>query len=51
MTCILCLLLNPEVQHRAQAELDRVVGQGRLPDFSDRASLPYVECIMHEAMR
>ena len=51
MLFIACMLVNPEVQRRGQAEIDRVVGQDRLPDFTDRDSLPYVECIMQEAMR
>ena len=46
------LMMNhPEVQQRAQSEIDRVVGQKRLPDFEDRASLPYVDAILRETMR
>ncbi|KIK34619.1 hypothetical protein CY34DRAFT_785483, partial [Suillus luteus UH-Slu-Lm8-n1] len=30
---IQAMVLNPEVQKRAQAEIDRVVGTGRLPDW------------------
>lgn len=30
---------------RAQADLDRVVGRGRLPAFEDRARLPYIDAI------
>jgi cytochrome P450 len=46
------LLMNhPEVQHRARAEIDRVVGRQRLPDFEDRASLPYVDAVLRETMR
>ncbi|KAG5635364.1 hypothetical protein H0H81_011539 [Sphagnurus paluster] len=36
---------------RAQEELDRVLGEGRLPEFSDRASLQYLECILQETLR
>ncbi|KAG6862109.1 hypothetical protein C0995_005921 [Termitomyces sp. Mi166 len=36
---------------RAQQEIDSVLGPGRLPEFSDRESLPYVECIFHETLR
>ena len=43
--------LNPEVQRKAQAEVRRVVGQERLPDFSDRPHLPYVEALMNEVYR
>ena len=40
-----------EVQRTAQKEIDRVVGNDRLPDFSDRASLPYIEAVYHEVLR
>jgi cytochrome P450 len=32
----LYLLRHPEVQQRAQAEIDAVVGRERLPDLSDK---------------
>lgn len=48
---VLGLLLHPEVVTRAQEEIDRVVGPDRLPNFDDRASLPYVDGIVKEAWR
>jgi cytochrome P450 len=45
------MVLNPEVQKRAQAEIDRVVGSERLPDFGDRASMPYIEAVLRETLR
>jgi cytochrome P450 len=45
------MLQNPEVQARAQAEIDSVVGSARLPNFEDRASLPYVEAVLREVLR
>lgn len=48
---VLAMVLFPEKQHAAQDELDRVVGLGRLPQLSDRDSLPYVEAFMLEAFR
>ena len=45
------MMNHPEVQHRAQIEIDRVVGQQRLPDFEDRPSLPYVDAVLRETMR
>ena len=45
------MMMNPSVQRKAQEEIDRVVGVDRLPDLSDRDSLPYVECIMKETLR
>ncbi|KAF9459517.1 cytochrome P450 [Collybia nuda] len=47
----LAMVLHPEYQRRAQAEIDAVVGTDRLPDFSDRKSLPFVECIYQESLR
>ena len=47
----LAMALYPEVQKKAQQELDAVVGSERLPDFSDRPSLPYVNAIVKELLR
>jgi cytochrome P450 len=43
--------LHPEIQARAQDEIDRVVGRHRLPEFADRPSLPYVEAVIKEVLR
>ncbi|KAG1880062.1 cytochrome P450 [Suillus subluteus] len=48
---ILAMVLNPEVQAKAQAEIDRIVGKDRLPGFNDRPSLPYVDAILRETLR
>jgi cytochrome P450 len=45
------MALNPEVQAKAQAEIDAVVGNDRLPNFEDRDLLPYVHALTLEAMR
>jgi cytochrome P450 len=45
------MALYPEIQAAAQAELDQVLTDGRMPQLSDRASLPYVECVMREVLR
>ncbi|KDQ54011.1 hypothetical protein JAAARDRAFT_113130, partial [Jaapia argillacea MUCL 33604] len=47
----LALITHPDVQKRAQAELDAVVGSSRLPEFSDRDQLPYIEALMKETLR
>ena len=47
----LAMALYPEVQKKAQAEIDAVVGSHRLPDFEDRPSLPYINAIVKELMR
>ena len=41
----------PEVQRRAQAEIDAVVGRDRLPTFADAPRLPYVRAILNETLR
>ena len=45
------MALYPEVQKKAQAEIDAVVGPNRLPDFHDRPSLPYVNAVLKESSR
>ena len=45
------MALYPEVQKKAQAEIDAVVGPNRLPDFHDRPSLPYIDAIVKESSR
>jgi hypothetical protein len=47
----LAALVYPEFQKRAQEELDRVVGRDRLPEFSDKADLPYLDAVMRECLR
>ncbi|KAK6526453.1 hypothetical protein TWF694_005039 [Orbilia ellipsospora] len=47
----LAMSLFPEVQAKAQDEIDRVVGTDRLPGFQDRANLPYVEAVLKETLR
>ncbi|KAJ7239513.1 cytochrome P450 [Mycena rebaudengoi] len=48
---ILAMVLYPECQKKAQAEIDSVIGSSRLPTFEDRENLPYVECICRETLR
>ena len=46
----MALLLFPEVQLKAQKELDTVCGD-RLPDFEDEQNLPYIKAVSKEALR
>ncbi|KAF8510113.1 cytochrome P450 [Hysterangium stoloniferum] len=50
-TFLLAMACYPEVQHKAQEELDSVVGAHRLPDFGDRENLPYIGLIIKEVYR
>ena len=45
------MVLFPEVQDKAQAQINSVVGEDRLPSFDDRDSLPYIEAVINETMR
>jgi cytochrome P450 len=45
------MTLYPEVQRKAQAEIDRVIGNSRLPDYSDQDELPYVDAVLKEVLR
>ncbi|KAI0070807.1 cytochrome P450 [Panus rudis PR-1116 ss-1] len=51
MSFFLAMTLYPDVQKKAQEEIDNVIGTGRLPEFSDIASLPYVGAIVDETLR
>ncbi|RYN79807.1 O-methylsterigmatocystin oxidoreductase [Alternaria alternata] len=51
MTFFLAMAVFPQVQKKAQEELDRVLGGERLPITSDKASLPYIEAVMKETHR
>jgi cytochrome P450 len=45
------MTLYPEVLRKAQAEIDQIVGNSRLPGFSDEAALPYVQAVLKEVLR
>ncbi|KAF8874410.1 putative CyP450 monooxygenase [Infundibulicybe gibba] len=47
----LAMAMYPEVQQRAQAEIDAVVGCERLPEFSDREHMPYMQALIQEVIR
>jgi hypothetical protein len=45
------MVLYPEVQKHAQAEIDAIVGQDRYPAFEDRDKLPYIGALIQELLR
>ncbi|KAJ0420292.1 cytochrome P450 [Aspergillus carlsbadensis] len=50
-TFLLACLLYPHIVAPAQAELDRVVGPDRIPDFADEPNLPYIAALARETLR
>ncbi|KII90165.1 hypothetical protein PLICRDRAFT_53266 [Plicaturopsis crispa FD-325 SS-3] len=50
-TFFLAMAMFPEVQKKAQEEIDRVVGTDRLPALTDRDSMPYMEALVKETIR
>ncbi|KAH7085785.1 cytochrome P450 [Paraphoma chrysanthemicola] len=51
MSWVLMMVLNPQWLSKAQEELDRVVGAGRLPTFDDLPNLPTIRAIVKETAR
>jgi cytochrome P450 len=47
----LAMSMFPDVQKKAQEEIDRVVGTSVLPGFTDRNNLPYINALVLEAQR
>ncbi|KAI9871957.1 MAG: hypothetical protein M1823_008303, partial [Watsoniomyces obsoletus] len=45
------MLLYPEVQKKAQQEIDDVVGPDRLPTMDDEPELPYIRACIKETLR
>jgi len=46
----MAMVLYPQVQKKAQEELDRVLGN-RFPEFNDRPNLPYINAMVKESLR
>lgn len=46
------MCLCPEVQRKAQGELDKVLSTTHsLPTFADRPNLPYINAVVEECLR
>ncbi|KAF9064431.1 cytochrome P450 [Rhodocollybia butyracea] len=48
---ILAILMDPDIQTKAQHELDRVLAPGDLPTFLFEPDLPYISAIVWEVLR
>ncbi|KIK53249.1 hypothetical protein GYMLUDRAFT_179178 [Collybiopsis luxurians FD-317 M1] len=51
MAFFLAMILYPEVQKKAQAELDAILGKETLPKLVDRERLPYLNALTLEVLR
>jgi cytochrome P450 len=47
----LAMTLFPDVQRKAQEEIDRVLGPDQLPKVRDRTRLPYIDAVVKEVLR
>lgn len=45
------MVIFPDVQRRAQEQLAQKIGPSRLPEFSDRDRLPYIDALCKECLR
>ncbi|KAF9460799.1 cytochrome P450 [Collybia nuda] len=50
LSFFLVMALYPDIQQKAQAELDCVVN-GRLPEFCDKKKCPFIESLCYELLR
>ncbi|KAI9432002.1 cytochrome P450 [Lactarius indigo] len=50
-TFVLAMTLYPDVQRKAQAKIDQLIGNSLLPEISDQDELPYVEAVFKEVLR
>ncbi|KAH8103589.1 cytochrome P450 [Cristinia sonorae] len=48
---LLAMALYPEVQKKAQSELDRIIGSDRLPTPADAENIPLIRAIAMETLR
>ena len=51
LSFVLLMALYPDVQKRAQDEIDRVVGKDRLPSVEDQDKLVYIGALIKEVLR
>ncbi len=45
------MVRHPEIQRKAQQEIDTIIGLDRLPVIEDKDSLPFINNILKESLR
>ncbi|XP_070018328.1 geraniol 8-hydroxylase-like [Nicotiana sylvestris] len=45
------IMKQPEIMEKAQAELAKVIGKGKIVEEADLSQLPYLQCIIKETLR
>ncbi|KAG1748085.1 cytochrome P450 [Suillus lakei] len=48
---LMAMMLYPDVQARARAEINQVVMHDKMPSIDDRPSLPYLDAVLREVLR
>uniref|UniRef100_A0A8C1WPT9 Cytochrome P450, family 2, subfamily Y, polypeptide 3 n=1 Tax=Cyprinus carpio TaxID=7962 RepID=A0A8C1WPT9_CYPCA len=48
---LMLLIKHTHIQEQMQKEIDRVIGQNRVPTMDDRKSLPFTDAVIHEVQR
>ncbi|KAK4097703.1 cytochrome P450 [Parathielavia hyrcaniae] len=51
VTFVLACCAFPDAMHKAQAEIDRVIGPHRSPHWDDSPNLPYINAFVKEVLR
>ncbi|KAF8844010.1 cytochrome P450 [Paxillus ammoniavirescens] len=51
LSFVLAMVIHPDIQRKAQRQLDDALGTERLPSFADRKRLPFIDCLVWECLR